>query len=207
MRHPNVVSGSSRAVFVFTASRTMMFATMLVLGVGLVSAQPSSTASAQPPSTASTQSSPNKPAQPPAVPAAATSDKADELSEAVRKGDVARAKALLDEGVDVNTKYRYNRTALSFAADRGNPAMAQLLLERGADATIKDTFYGIDALMIAVSPPRDRTPGHTDVVRLLLQRGKFSPEALSDALEDATQAKLPDVVALLEAAGAKRKVK
>ena len=51
----------------------------------------------------------------------------------------------------------------------------------------------------------DRKPSHTDVVRLLLQQGGFSADALSDALRDATRAKLADVVALLEKAGAKPK--
>jgi hypothetical protein len=37
----------------------------------------------------------------------AASDKADRLWEAARKGDVAAVKTLLDEGVDVNTKFRY----------------------------------------------------------------------------------------------------
>jgi len=35
-----------------------------------------------------------------------------------RRGDAAKVKELLDAGVDVNTKFRCNRTALSFAADR-----------------------------------------------------------------------------------------
>ena len=45
----------------------------------------------------------------------APSDKADALSAAARKGDAAAVKALLDEGVDVNTKYRYGVTVLILA--------------------------------------------------------------------------------------------
>src|SRR5256885_13775721 len=37
----------------------------------------------------------------------APNEKADALAEAARKGDAAIVKTLLDEGVDVNTKYRY----------------------------------------------------------------------------------------------------
>src|SRR5213592_1321904 len=77
-------------------------------------------------------------------------EKADALSEAARKGDAAAVKTLLDAGVDVNTKYRYNRTALSYAADRGHVAVVKLLLERGADVNVKDTFYGATALTWAV---------------------------------------------------------
>jgi ankyrin repeat protein len=157
-------------------------------------------------------------------------DKADALSEAVRKGDAAAVKKLLDEGVDVNTKFRYNRTALSFAADRGHVEVVKLLLDRGADVNAKDTFYNATALTLAVNPAMGRTPKHAEVVRLLLQHGAqgkdmalmgavssgeadttkvildiggFTPATLSDALEAATKGKHADVVSLLEKAGAK----
>ncbi len=138
---------------------------------------------------------------------ASTADKADALSEAARKGDAAAVKTLLDAGVDVNTKYRYNRTALSYAADRGHVAVVKLLLERGADVNVKDTFYGATALTWAVGPAMERKPAHTEVVGLLLQHGGISPDDLSAALDAATREKLPDVVAMLERAGAKRKEK
>ena len=118
----------------------------------------------------------------------------------MRKGDAAAVKKLLDEGVDVNTKFRYDRTALSFAADRGHVDVVKVLLDRGADVTIKDTFYNATALTWAVSPAMDRKPQHTDVVRLLLEHGGFSAEALNAALQAATRAKLTDVVALIEKA-------
>lgn len=135
------------------------------------------------------------------------SDTADALSEAARKGDAAAVKKLLDAGVDVNTKFRYNRTALSFAADRGHVDVVKVLLDRGADVTAKDTFYNASALNWAVSPAMERTPQHTEVVRLLLQRGGFPADALTAALESATRATLTEVIALLEKAGAKPKDK
>jgi ankyrin repeat protein len=97
---------------------------------------------------------------------AATNDNADRLSEAARKGDAAAVKKLLDEGVDVNTKFRYDRTALSFAADRGHVDVVKVLLDRGADVNIKDTFYGASALTWAVSPAMDRKPQHTEVMAI-----------------------------------------
>ena len=105
----------------------------------------------------------------------AVSDKADALSEAARKGDAAAVKKLLDEGVDVNTKFRYNRTALSFAADRGHVEVVKLLLERGADVNAKDTFYNATALTWAISPAMDRK-GHstTKSCALLVNSGKLS---------------------------------
>lgn len=143
----------------------------------------------------------------PASTPGAQADRADALSDAARKGDAAAVRTLLDEGVDVNTKYRYNRTALSFAADRGHADVVKLLLERGADVAVKDTFYGATALSWAVMPAMERKPSHTDVVRLLLEHGGFPADHLSDMLAAATRAKLQDVVALLEKAGAKPKEK
>ena len=135
--------------------------------------------------------------------AQSVSEKADALSDAARKGDAAAVKKLLDEGVDVNTKFRYDRTALSFAADRGHVDVVKVLLDRKADVTIKDTFYSATPLTWAVNPAMDRTPKHTEVVRLLLEHGGYSQEALNAALQAATRAKLDDVVVLLQKAGAK----
>ena len=52
------------------------------------------------------------------------SDKAEALAAAARKGDYAAVTKLLDEGVDVNSKFRYGATALSYAADHGNIELA-----------------------------------------------------------------------------------
>jgi uncharacterized protein len=137
--------------------------------------------------------------------AQSVSEKADALSDAARKGDAAAVTKLLDEGVDVNTKFRYERTALSFAADRGHVEVVKVLLAHKADVTIKDTFYNATALTWAINPAMERKPQHTEVVRLLLDHGGYSAEALNAALQAATRAKLTDVVALLEKAGATAK--
>ena len=163
----------------------------------------------------------------------APGDKADALAEAARKGDAITVKKLLDEGVDVNTKYRYNATALSYASDRGHVDVVKLLIDSGADVNVKDTFYNATPLTWAVSPAMGRKPQHADVVKLLLQHGAqgkdralmgaisaadvamtkvvlevggLAPGALSDALESATRGKHQDIVALLETAGAKPRV-
>ena len=53
------------------------------------------------------------------APAAAAAATPDDLLAAVRRGELAGVKAALDAGVPVDAPFRYERTALSFAADRG----------------------------------------------------------------------------------------
>ena len=97
----------------------------------------------------------------------------DQMWEAVRKGDVAAVKALLDQGADVNAKFRYGATALFKAAERGHTEVVKLLLERGADVSVKDTFYDATAMTWALEGK------HVEVVRALLKK---SPESISDVL-------------------------
>lgn len=159
-------------------------------------------------------------------------DKADALGEAARKGDVAAVKKLLDEGVDVNSKFRYGATSLSYACDRGHVDVVKLLLERGADVNVRDSFYNFTPLALSINPPMGRKPQHAEIVGLLLKRGAtgkdnalmtsiFGPapdaaivkaildsggigaNTLSDALGVAAKGKRQEIVALLEQAGAK----
>jgi hypothetical protein len=163
----------------------------------------------------------------------APSDKAEALAEAARKGDAMVVKRLLDEGVDVNTKFRYGATALAYACDRGHLDVVKVLLDRGADVNVRDTFYHATPLTWAASPNMGRKPQHAEIVGLLLKggaqgqadalqsavseddapmvkvildHGGVSPDALSDALESARNNKREALVALLEQAGAKPRV-
>src|SRR5436190_5835815 len=95
---------------------------------------------------------------------AATSEKSEAFADAARKGDAAAVKKLLDDGVDVNTKFRYGATALSYACDRGHVDVVKLLLDRGADVNVKDTFYGATPLSWAVRPAMGRKPQHPEIV-------------------------------------------
>jgi len=135
----------------------------------------------------------------------APSNRAEALSEAVRRGDVASVNKLLDDGVNVDTKFRYDRTALSFAADRGHVEVVKTLLAHGANVNAKDKSGLLTAIMWAISPAMERKPQHDDVVRVLIAHGGMTPETLSDALQNAKRSKLDAIAALLEQAGAKPK--
>jgi len=155
---------------------------------------------------------------------------AEQLQEAARKGDAAAVKKLLDDGVDVNTKYRYGATALFYACDHGHVEVVKVLLDKGADLTVKDSYYGLTPLMLAVSPAQKRRPEHTEIAKLLIARGApgkdgalggaidagdaaltrfildsggISASNLSEALETAKAGNKTEIVGLLEQAGAK----
>lgn len=156
--------------------------------------------------------------------------KTDQLQDAARKGDAATVRKLLDEGVDVNTKFRYGTTALFFACDHGHVDVVKVLLDKGADLTVKDSFYGFTPLMLAVQPAQKRRPEHTEIAKLLIAKGAPGKEGvlraaadngdavltkfildsggipasnLSEALETAKAGNKTEIVGLLEQAGAK----
>src|SRR3712207_1215381 len=110
---------------------------------------------------------------------------ADDLFDAARRGDRARVAELLDRGVDVNAKARYDATALFFAADKGHLEVVRLLVERGADVRALDTFYKFRPIDMA------RMNGHSEVVKYLIERG--SPPAAMDAPRPAATAPRPPV--------------
>jgi len=95
--------------------------------------------------------------------------------DAVRKSDAAAVKALLDQGVPVDARFRYDRTALSFAADRGSVEIVKMLLDRGAEVNAKDTYYRVTALTWALEK------GHVEIARLLLDKGATGGEDVLEA--------------------------
>ncbi|HET8677785.1 MAG TPA: ankyrin repeat domain-containing protein [Blastocatellia bacterium] len=145
---------------------------------------------------------------------------------AVRKGDVEAVKSYLAKGVDVNAKLNnYGGTALAFACDRGHTEVVKLLIEKGADVNARDTFY--QATPITWAAQRGHTEivktlldkgatgskdqllmmglygHHTEMMKMLLERGGILPETLTSALAQAEKNEWADVVDLLKRAGAK----
>lgn len=154
----------------------------------------------------------------------AAEDPGDALRRAASVGDLAKVKELLAAGADVNAANTYGGTALAFASDKGHAAIVDLLLERGANPNTKDTFYQATPLTWAVMHGHlevvrsllakgaqgesealtiAASQGKSDIVKAILERGKLGPETLSEALATASQNQQPEIVALLEAAGAK----
>lgn len=103
--------------------------------------------------------------------------RAEELWRAARSGNATAVAKLLDAGVDVNARFRYDATALSYACDHGHLEVVKVLLERGANVNVKDSFYGATPLRWAVDPAQERTPAHDEIVRLLVARGATDLEA------------------------------
>jgi hypothetical protein len=105
--------------------------------------------------------------------------------DAVRRGDAPAVEKAIAGGVDVDTPFRYGRTALSFAADRGHVEVVRVLLAKGAKVDLDDSFYHQTALGWASSPAQTRIPGHAQVVKLLLDKGaKGGDQALAAAIEE-----------------------
>jgi len=151
-------------------------------------------------------------------------DLGDELRHAATTGDVAKVKELLDKGVDANAANPYGGTPLVYACDKGYPEIVKLLLEHGANPNLSNNFYGYPAigwaaqkgnveiakLLLDKGAQADfsilqmgiaaNSPG---MVKLILDRGKLSPEDLTNALAGAEEEGKTEIVQVLKAAGAK----
>ena len=87
-----------------------------------------------------------------------------EFRQAAGRGDLATVQALLDAGVPVNTRDKYGRTALHFAANGGQTQVVQWLLDRGANLESRTVSFE-SPLMYAGLGCRAGT------AKLLLDRG------------------------------------
>lgn len=151
-------------------------------------------------------------------------DLGDELRHASSTGDIAKVKELLDKGVDANAANPYGGTALVYACDKEYPEIVKLLLEHGADPKSKNNFYGfppiawaaqkgnveIANLLIDKGAEADFSilqmgihANSPEMVKLILERGKLTPDDLTNALAGAEEEEKEEIVKVLKAAGAK----
>jgi ankyrin repeat protein len=87
------------------------------------------------------------------------------LIKAANKGNLADIRALLDQGVPIDSRDGDDYTPLMRAAEHGQLEACRVLLEAGADAHAISSYTGIDALYIACAD------GNLAIARELLSRG------------------------------------
>jgi outer membrane protein assembly factor BamB len=157
-------------------------------------------------------------------PAGAAGKKRDALWAAVRAGDAKAAAAALDRGARVNATNEMGISALWIAAGKGNLDVIELLIRRGADVNARDGIWYQTPLSIAVGGRRlaaahrllkagakdvdaalftAASQGNEAMVRMILDRGKVSRDALDAALYSAATAKRERLSQALKLAGAR----
>ena len=89
---------------------------------------------------------------------------ADPLERAVKAGNVAAVRALIEQGAPVDARLDIGRTPLIWAATKGRTSVIQYLIAAGADINAQDN-NGSTALMMAIYE------GHLDAVTVLVEAG------------------------------------
>ena len=133
----------------------------------------------------------------------------DALWAAVRAGDAEAVAAALDDGADVNAKNEIGVSALWIAASKGKLDVIELLVERGADVNARDGIWYQTPLSLAVgglhldvvkffikAGAKDvdaalftaASRGNVAMVKMILEHGKVSQDALDAALYTAAAA-------------------
>ena len=84
--------------------------------------------------------------------------------DAIKRGDVANVRDLLERGIDVDARDRYGQTGLMLAAHAGHGEVVATLIDHRANLNITAKF-GLSALMLAV------IAGHTEIAHLLARAG------------------------------------
>ena len=125
-----------------------------------------------------------------------------DLLRAIENGELARVVDLLDKGADIDKPDIYGFTPLIWATTAGNMEILNVLIDRGADINFTNEDGGT-ALYYAV------TNGKVDELNILLQHGAnpnvrfMDGETALDYARVRDWGEFPEIVTILEAAGAK----
>ena len=120
------------------------------------------------------------------------------IVDAIKAGDTARVRALIDARVDVNATQPDGTTPLHWAVDRDRPDMVQMLIRAGANVKAANR-YGATPLWLA------SVNGNPKTIAMLLEGGADAGSANADgetALLVAARTGKTDAVNLLLARGA-----
>ena len=125
------------------------------------------------------------------------------IVDAIKAGDAARVRALIDKRVDVNATQADGTTPLHWAVDRDQPEIVQMLIRAGANVKAANR-YGATPLWLA------SVNGNAKTMAMLLEAGADASSANGDgetALMVAARTGKTDAVNLLLTRGADPNVK
>jgi ankyrin repeat protein len=120
------------------------------------------------------------------------------IVDAVKAGDAARVRALIEKRVNVNERQQDGTTALHWAVERDQRAIVQMLIRAGADVKATNR-YGATPLWLA------SVNGDAGAIAMLLEAGADAGSVNADgetALMVAARTGKPDAVSALLARGA-----
>lgn len=95
------------------------------------------------------------------------------LIRAIKRGDIARTKKLIENGTDIDIQNENGETALFEAINNRNPELVQLLVNAGAGLEIRETQYGRTPLVQAIQGQE------LSVLKILLDAGCIINEEYS----------------------------
>jgi excisionase family DNA binding protein len=132
------------------------------------------------------------------------------LMKAAWEGNTGQAQALIHDGIDVNARDSFGRTALIIAASQGHTYIVQILLEQGADPGAKDNVgttalaaseargYSRIVSLLKAASPHDVEVEEIEPLKIENKGGASSPVSLQRAVDSGD---VPGINALI-AAGA-----